>query len=115
MVRRAQDTGGKDRRRYQVVSTGLGKRPARRPVPLEAKLVLVAKPQKTSAARFAEYSALALLLPVSTFVGYAIGYYLDKAFGTRWLQIVFLILGSAAGFVQLIRTIMRDSNEDDAG
>ena len=80
-----------------------------------AKLVLVAKPKKTSAARFAEYSALALLLPVSTFVGYAIGYYLDRAFGTRWLQIVFLILGSIAGFVQLIRTIMRDSSEDDAG
>jgi F0F1-type ATP synthase assembly protein I len=48
-------------------------------------------------------------------VGYAIGYYLDKAFGTSWLRILFLILGSVAGFVQLIRTIMRDSNEDDAG
>ena len=82
---------------------------------MRARLVLVAKPHKTSAARFAEYSALALLLPVSTFVGYVIGYYLDKAFGTRWLQIVFLILGSVAGFVQLIRTIMRDSNEDDGG
>jgi F0F1-type ATP synthase assembly protein I len=75
----------------------------------------VAKSKKTTAARFAEYSGLALLLPVSTFVGYAMGYYLDKAFGTHWLQIVFLILGSVAGFVQLIRTIMRDSGEDDAG
>ena len=69
---------------------------------------------QTSAARFAQYTGLALLLPASTFVGYAIGYYLDKAFGTTWLQIVFLILGSVAGFVTLIRQIMRDSNDDGA-
>jgi F0F1-type ATP synthase assembly protein I len=75
----------------------------------------VVKPNKNVAARFAEYSSLALLLPVSTFVGYVIGYYLDRFFGTHWLQIVFLILGSAAGFVQLIRTILRDSRDDDAG
>ena len=52
-----------------------------------------------------------MLLPVSTFVGYAIGYYLDKAFGTGWLKILFLILGSVAGFVQLIRQIMRDTQD----
>jgi F0F1-type ATP synthase assembly protein I len=70
--------------------------------------------KQTTAARYAEYTGLALVLPVSTFAGYAIGYYLDKAFGTTWLQIVFLILGSVAGFVGLIRQIMRDSNDDDA-
>lgn len=75
----------------------------------------MATPPKTAAARFAEYSALALLLPASTFVGYVIGYYLDRAFHTDWLQIVFLILGSAAGFVTLIRQILKDSRDDDAG
>ena len=40
----------------------------------------------TTAAKYAEYTGLALVLPVSTFVGYGIGYYLDKAFGTTWLQ-----------------------------
>jgi F0F1-type ATP synthase assembly protein I len=71
--------------------------------------------RKTStAARYAEYTGLALVLPASTFVGYAIGYYLDKSFGTTWLRIVFLILGSVAGFVALIRQIMRDSNDDSA-
>ena len=70
--------------------------------------------RKTSAARFAEYSGLALLLPLSTFVGYAIGYYLDKYFVTTWLRIVFLILGSVAGFVQLIRQIMQDSKDDSS-
>ncbi len=53
-----------------------------------------------------------MLLPASTFVGYIIGYYLDKAFGTTWLRILFLILGSVGGFVELIRQIMRDSGND---
>jgi F0F1-type ATP synthase assembly protein I len=68
--------------------------------------------KKTPAARYVEYSGLALLLPVSTAVGYAIGYWLDRYFGTTWLRILFLLLGSVAGFVQLIRQIMRDSSND---
>ena len=58
-----------------------------------------------------EYTALAFMLPAATFVGYAIGYALDKAFKTTWLYIPFLILGIAAGFVQLIRQLMRDTND----
>jgi F0F1-type ATP synthase assembly protein I len=78
-----------------------------------ATLSVVANKQ-TSAGRYAQYTGLALLLPASTFVGYVIGLYLDKAFGTTWLRIVFLMLGSVAGFVALIRQIMRDSNGDGA-
>jgi F0F1-type ATP synthase assembly protein I len=70
--------------------------------------------KETTAARYARYSGLAFLLPASTLVGYAIGYYLDKHFGTSWLQIVFLILGSIAGFVALIRQITQDSHDDGA-
>jgi F0F1-type ATP synthase assembly protein I len=70
--------------------------------------------KKTGAAKYAEFTGLALVLPAATFVGYAIGYYLDKAFGTTWLRIVFLILGTVAGFVSLIRQIMRNSNDDGA-
>jgi F0F1-type ATP synthase assembly protein I len=73
----------------------------------------VPKRRKTAAARFADYSGLALLLPVSTFVGYLIGHFLDKWLGTSWLTVVFIILGSAAGFVELIRKIMQDSRDDD--
>jgi F0F1-type ATP synthase assembly protein I len=69
-------------------------------------------PGKTPAARYAEYTGLALLLPVSTFLGYLMGYWLDRAFGTTWLRIVFLMLGSVGGFVALIRQIMRDSRDD---
>jgi F0F1-type ATP synthase assembly protein I len=70
--------------------------------------------KQTTAARYAQFTGLALLLPASTFVGYAIGYLLDKAFGTTWLKIVFLILGSVAGFVTLIREIMRETDGDGA-
>lgn len=47
-------------------------------------------------------------MPVSTFVGYGIGYLLDRLFGTTFLKIPFLILGSVAGFVQLYRGLTRD-------
>ena len=58
-----------------------------------------------------EYTALAFMLPAATFIGYAIGHLLDKAFHTHFLYIPFLILGIVAGFVQLIRQLMRDSGE----
>jgi len=56
-----------------------------------------------------EYTSLAFLLPAATFVGYATGYLLDKAFHTHFLYIPFLLLGIAGGFVQLIRQLMRDT------
>jgi F0F1-type ATP synthase assembly protein I len=59
-----------------------------------------------------EYTSLAFLLPAATFVGYAIGYLLDRLFHTHFLYIPFLILGIAAGFVQLIRQVMRDTRND---
>ena len=59
-----------------------------------------------------EYTSLAFLLPASTFVGYLSGYLLDKLFHTHFLYIPFLILGIAAGFVQLIRQITRDTRND---
>jgi len=59
-----------------------------------------------------EYTSLAFLLPAATFVGYLIGYLLDRAFHTHFLYIPFLILGIAAGFVQLIRQLLRDTRGD---
>ena len=75
---------------------------------------IMAGQKKTAAAKAAEYSSLALVLPVCTFVGYGIGYWLDERFGTTWLSILFLILGAAAGFIALIRQIMVDSRNDGA-
>lgn len=61
-----------------------------------------------------EYSALAFLLPAATFVGYGIGYALDKHFGTHWIYLVGLLFGIAAGFVQLIRQLLRDTRNDQS-
>ncbi len=52
------------------------------------------------------------MLPAATFIGYLAGYLLDKAFGTHFLYIPFLVLGIAAGFVQLIRQLLRDTRDD---
>ena len=56
----------------------------------------------------ARYSQLAVMMPAATFVGWVIGYLLDKWLHTTWLYLVGLLLGIAAGFVELIRTVMSD-------
>jgi F0F1-type ATP synthase assembly protein I len=62
-----------------------------------------------------DYTSLAFMLPAATVIGYAIGYLLDRALGTTFLKIVFLLLGIAAGFVQLIRQVLRDTSNRDNG
>lgn len=57
------------------------------------------------------YTSLAFVLPACVLVGYAIGYGLDRFFGTSFFYIVFLLIGIAAGFVELIREVQRDSGE----
>jgi F0F1-type ATP synthase assembly protein I len=59
-----------------------------------------------------EYTSLAFLLPIATLVGYALGYLLDKAFDTHWIYIPGLLFGIAAGFVQLVRQILRDTRDE---
>jgi F0F1-type ATP synthase assembly protein I len=55
-----------------------------------------------------KYYGLAFLLPTSILVGYVIGYFLDKAFGTTYLKLVFLFLGIASGMIELIRELSKD-------
>jgi F0F1-type ATP synthase assembly protein I len=59
-------------------------------------------------AQVARYLSLAVLLPVSSLAGYGIGYLLDQAFSTHALKTVFLILGTVAGFVQLLRSLGKE-------
>lgn len=76
------------------------------------------RPKNKALATAGEYLSLAFLLPVATFVGYIAGVYLDRAFGTHFLYIVFLLLGIAAGFIEIIRRFLKDSKEaerDDSG
>jgi len=59
-------------------------------------------------------SAVPLNLVAATFVGFAIGYGLDKLFGTSpYLTIIFLVLGVIAGFRELFRYARRMEREDD--
>jgi F0F1-type ATP synthase assembly protein I len=50
-----------------------------------------------------KYLELAMLLPISTLVGMGIGYGLDRLFGTSFLYLIFMVLGTAGGIIQLIR------------
>jgi F0F1-type ATP synthase assembly protein I len=63
-------------------------------------------------AQVGEYTSLAFLLPAAMFVGWAIGHLLDKAFGTHFFYLVFLLLGIASGLVQLIRRLLQDTKQN---
>jgi ATP synthase protein I len=67
------------------------------------------EPKKQNAwAQVGRYSQLAFVMPGCVVAGYAIGYYLDRYFETSFLYIVFLVLGIAAGFIELIREVQKD-------
>jgi F0F1-type ATP synthase assembly protein I len=54
---------------------------------------------------------LALMLPVATVVGWLIGVGLDKWLHQHWIYIAGLIVGAAAGFVEMFRVIVAQSKE----
>jgi len=71
-------------------------------------------PKKPFTVLVGEYTALAFLLPTATFVGYTLGYLLDKWLGTTWVRIVGLLFGIASGLIQLVRQLMRDTKNDQS-
>jgi len=63
-----------------------------------------------------ELSAVGLTLVVATVLGLAGGYYLDRWLGTSpWLTLIGLLLGIAAGFVNLFRSVKRAERNIDDG
>ncbi len=54
---------------------------------------------------------LALLLPVATVVGWLIGLGLDKWLHQHWIYIAGLILGAAAGFVEIFRVVLKQAKD----
>jgi F0F1-type ATP synthase assembly protein I len=60
-----------------------------------------------------EYTSLAFLLPTCVLVGYGAGYLLDRHFGTKWMEIAGLMVGIAAGLYELVRHVMRDSQDGE--
>ena len=54
---------------------------------------------------------LALVLPIATVVGLLIGMGLDKWLHQHWIYIPGMILGAAAGFVQIFRVVFALNKE----
>ena len=63
----------------------------------------------SSTRNIGKYVSMALILPISTFVGYGMGYGLDLLFHTAWLRYIFLVLGTISGFISLIRDLDKDA------
>ena len=57
-----------------------------------------------------EFASLVIMLVASTVTGLLIGKALDLWLGTTFLYIVFLLIGIAAGFVEFIRVVSRNSS-----
>lgn len=59
--------------------------------------------------QMARYTQLAMIFPAATLVGWLLGVGLDHWLHTTWLYIVGLLLGIVAGFVELVRTVVKDN------
>jgi F0F1-type ATP synthase assembly protein I len=57
----------------------------------------------------ARYSQLAVVFPAALVVGWLVGVALDRWLHTTWLYLVGILLGIAAGFIELIRSALRDT------
>jgi F0F1-type ATP synthase assembly protein I len=53
------------------------------------------------------YLALLSTVPAAIFVGYLAGAELDRLFSTGFLKIVFVLIGTVAGFVPIIWELSR--------
>ena len=56
---------------------------------------------------------IALILPLSTLIGWALGDFLDHKLHQSWIAMVGLALGVAAGFIQVIRMANHANRSDD--
>ena len=65
-------------------------------------------PKNNLTQELGKYYTLAFLLPASILVGWVIGYLMDRVFGTGFLKIIFLLLGVAAGIIEVIRELSKD-------
>ncbi|MFO7875680.1 MAG: AtpZ/AtpI family protein [Desulfovermiculus sp.] len=59
-------------------------------------------------------SLLGIHLVATTFVGLAVGYFLDRWLGTKpWLTMLFLVLGIVAGFKNMFQEVKKIQNRDE--
>ena len=55
---------------------------------------------------------LALMLPAGCLIGALAGSALDRHFHTGWMAVTGILLGAAAGFIQIFRTASRQMKRD---
>lgn len=65
--------------------------------------------KKSPWVQFGRYSQIAFMLPAGTVTGYLVGALLDRWWHTTWVSVVGLILGTAAGIIELLRMVLRDT------
>ncbi|MBZ0154819.1 MAG: AtpZ/AtpI family protein [Alphaproteobacteria bacterium] len=72
------------------------------------------KEEKSVLIQLFELSGIGIQLVLSTFVGLAMGYWLDRLMGTSpYLSLLFLILGIISGFVNMVRLARRAERDKD--
>ncbi len=63
-----------------------------------------------TAVAWARYSEIAFIIPAAVVIGLLLGKLGDYFFHTHWLTLTGIIFGAIVGFVQLIRTVLRDKS-----
>ena len=84
--------------------------------PLRDNELDMSDPQKPKGAlgdlvKAESFMQLALDIPAGCFVGMLIGHLLDKHFRTHWMVIAGMLLGAAAGFVQIFQVAFKASKD----
>ncbi|MGD0579026.1 MAG: AtpZ/AtpI family protein [Bryobacteraceae bacterium] len=64
-------------------------------------------PQMTPYAKAAAYAGLALVTPISGWICYKIGQFLDQRSGTTWISLAGLLIGCASGMYETYRAALR--------
>ncbi len=67
-------------------------------------------PKRSAAVDWARYSQIAFIIPAAVVVGLLLGKLFDYWLHTHWLFLVGIIVGSIAGFVDMIRMITRQKS-----
>ena len=59
----------------------------------------------------ARYSEIGFIIPAAIFLGYALGWLLDRWLHTHWIYLAGVIFGAIVGFAQMIRMAMSLSKD----
>ena len=77
----------------------------------EPKLNPVANENRAASRQYAMAMELPFLFVVAVLLGGGAGYFIDRWLHTTWISVVGLLLGIAAGMIELIRGVLRDTKE----